>query len=135
MGNETKSPIVAALKRANIMRKQTAIELVRIIRCAIGSETYCLEMSSVDSVAEASLIQRFNQTTKNEQVGIISIETGDVPVYRLCDRLDRQVVETADRQHVVILKSSFGRWAIQVDSVSRVTQVRVDQIEIGRAHV
>lgn len=110
------------------MRKQSSVELVRIIRCGIGSETYCLEMSSVDSVAEASLIQSFDQASDNGQIGIITTENGDVPVYRLSERLSREVIETADREHVVILKSSFGRWAVQVGSVSRVTQVRVDQI-------
>ncbi len=110
------------------MRKQSTVELVRIIRCGVGAETYCLEMSSVDSVAEASLIQRFEHAADNGQVGVIATETGDVPVYRLAERLSRDVVEKADREHVVILKSSFGRWAIQVGTVSRVTQVRVDQI-------
>lgn len=104
------------------------IDSMRIIRCGLGAETYCLEMSSVDSVGEAALVERFASPTETGQVGTLLSNDESVPVFSLAHRLARPQTHVNAREHLVLLKTSLGRWALLVESVSRVLQIRLDQV-------
>lgn len=102
----------------------------RIIRCGIGSEAYCLEMSSVDSVGEASLVHWLPVSTDDGQVGTVVLGRDHVPVFSLAHRLGRPHLNGDERQHIVLLKTSLGRWALLVESVSRVLQVNLAHVHL-----
>ncbi len=104
------------------------IDSMRIIRCGLGTETYCLEMSSVDSVGEAALVERFEAPTASGQIGTLVVNEESLPVFSLAHRLDRPQTHSDSREHLVILKTSLGRWVLLVESVSRVLQIRLDQV-------
>ncbi len=110
--------------------------LVGIIRCRVGTEAYCFEMSCVASVHQGiNLIPAENPATNGILGWIRSSNKEDIPVFRLADRLQpsfgTRSLNTSGslrRQHIVVINSALGQEGYLVDSVSRVLSVSVDQM-------
>lgn len=110
--------------------------LVGIIRCRVGTEAYCFEMSCVASVHQGINLIPAENPAENGILGWVrSSNKEDIPVFRLADRwqsaLGTSSLNTPDslrRQHIVVINSALGREGYLVDSVSRVLPVSVDQM-------
>ncbi len=94
---------------------------IRLIRCFVGSESYCLRMSEVLSLERSDRLQR--NPTRGEPLGWLLADTGDVPVFGLAEMLGRP--HSTTRGPIVVLHAG---WALMVDRVSRVLAVRPEDL-------
>ncbi len=118
----------------------TATNTLQFIRCALGHETYGLDMSWVQS------IQRIDNLLINEDVeidhtgfiGWLPYNEGDIPVFSMASRLGHLPTPDKDSTHqrIIILPAPTpindkpnikGQpWGLLVDQVSRVIEVPGD---------
>ncbi len=104
--------------------------VLHLIRCHIGAEAYCFEMSSVASVCQATTVRSGPQIAPDAAIGWVT-SPGDenVPVFRLADRLDQTTpVTDVRRQHIIVVRTSLGLQGFQVDAVSRVIPVPAEHV-------
>ena len=101
-----------------------------LIRCRIGAEAYCFEMSSVASVCQSVTLRMGPQAAPGAPIGWVAFPgDDDVPVFRLADCLDRtSIADDARRQHIVVVRTSLGLQGFLVDAVSRAMPVSTDDI-------
>ncbi|MFM9964159.1 MAG: chemotaxis protein CheW [Planctomycetaceae bacterium] len=104
---------------------------IGILRCQLSDEAYGFEMSSVASVRHASAMLRPTEAAPREPVGWVAAPgESDIPVYRLADCLNRPVVGTASRQHVVVVNSNLGPQGYLVEAVSRVNSIPAERVHV-----
>jgi chemotaxis signal transduction protein len=99
---------------------------VQLIRCHIGSEAYCFEMSSVVGVYPAVTLRKGPQSAPIGWVASPGDE--DVPVFRLADRLGRTAIADVRHQHILVVHSSLGTQGFLVDAVSRMIPVPAEHV-------
>lgn len=101
-----------------------------VIRCRIGDEAYCFEMSSVVSVRQAITLLRPSLGTPGEPIGSVAVRGfSDVPVCSLSEVLGHpRAVFDVRHQHIVVLQTGHRVQGFLVDSVSRVFAVPADHI-------
>ena len=88
----------------------------RFIRCAVGEETYCLNLAVVASLERVDRLQ--HQFGARPLVGWLPVADTRVPVYSLAARLNRpqNVVQVDNRIIIVNVESSM--YGLLVDQVS-----------------
>ena len=101
-----------------------------LIRCHIGDEAYCFEMSSVVSVCRALSMQAAEAPGAGDPIGWVKSATASIPVFGLAERLGRAMPILHPRQQqIVVIKTSQGLQGFLVDLVSRVISVPVEQVQ------
>jgi len=96
--------------------------ILRYIRCTVGSEIYALDMTSVYSIQRSDNLQ-LEMAANNTQVGWFNIRDASVPVYSLANCLGYTRQTNLTGQRIVLMNALPGTtemWALAVDQVSQV---------------
>ncbi|MCA9067504.1 MAG: chemotaxis protein CheW, partial [Planctomycetaceae bacterium] len=96
---------------------------VEVIRCGVGDEIYCLEMSVVASVMPARDLRSIDSDSPHSPVGVLAYRQNDIPVFDLSALLGRSSAPQRDSQYVVLIKHPSKAFGLRVDSVSRVIRL------------
>ena len=103
-----------------------ATERVQVIRCGIGDEVYCLEMTSVSGVRQADGLRRNPDSEADGLLGWTATSQAEVAVYSLAHLLGRR--SGGAQQHLVLLNGNSDPWALMVEKVSQVISVPPERI-------
>jgi purine-binding chemotaxis protein CheW len=98
-------------------------DILRLIRCGIGQETYGLEMGCVRGIERGDRVQWADNA--DGSVGTLLEEDGNVPVFSLAKLLGRPFQNRGSQLSAILLQVPRP-WALLVDRVSQVSQVATD---------
>ena len=89
---------------------------LRLLRCAAGGETYCLDTDAVRSIERTDLMQL--NPGKDGPTGWLLGTKEEIPVFSLTDRLNLPRTAGDPTGRVIVLQSTLGPWGLLVDRVS-----------------
>jgi chemotaxis signal transduction protein len=101
---------------------------VEVIRCGLGEEIYCLEMSDVKSVMPVGDLRAPGEREDAGVVGMMEFQGEDVPVYDLAAKLNRPAKRAHSGHYIVLISHPLRMYGLRVDSVSRVIRLAPDNV-------
>lgn len=101
---------------------------VEVIRCGVGDEIYCLEMSAVASVMPAGDLRLLEPDEPDSPVGVLTYRQQELSVFDLSALLNLPVESNPDSQYVVLIHHPVQNYGLRVDSVSRVIRLAEDHV-------
>jgi purine-binding chemotaxis protein CheW len=102
----------------------TTKEMVRVLRCSVGDETYGLEMAWVRGLARADQVA--TQGGPDGLAGTLPFRNQDVPVFHLGQRLWGGAPPRTTTGHVILVEQTRQPFGLLVDRVSQAQQVPTD---------
>lgn len=97
----------------------------RVVKCTVGNEKYCLDISFVQSIQQANTVQK--ETSVEGIAGTVHHNGSDVPAFRLDSLLGYNDVTCAAREHVLLLTTDMGKCGLLVSGLSRATELQFEQ--------
>ncbi|HZS44318.1 MAG TPA: chemotaxis protein CheW [Blastocatellia bacterium] len=98
----------------------------RLIRCVVGSETYCLKLDLIRSIERVDRLQR--NFGSGDLVGWVPGNDSKTPVFSLASRLNmtKPMLQLEDR--IIVVSIEDESWGLLVDQVSDVLEVHNEDI-------
>lgn len=96
---------------------------IEVIRCSVGAEIFCLEMSTVVSVMPAGDLRLTHSEEPNSPVGVLAYRQQEIPVFDLSNVLNTPPESQRTSQYVVLVHHPVQNYGLRVDSVSRVIRL------------
>ncbi|HUQ92655.1 MAG TPA: chemotaxis protein CheW [Bryobacteraceae bacterium] len=99
----------------------------RLVRCTVGSETYCIDNDWLDSIQVVENL--YPSRSADGSIGWIRRFDEKVPVYRLADQVYGGASRGPSRQGVImVLRRNDRLWALLVDKVTAGGDVAADRV-------
>lgn len=109
-----------------MLTRTKSIEYLQMVCCAVGSETYGLDMSLVRGVQGAEAIR---QASVGERLaGWLPTNRGDLPVVRLSSRLGRRSAGYDPEDQILVLDSRLGPFGLMIDRIRNVVNLTGENI-------
>ncbi|MBI4748484.1 MAG: chemotaxis protein CheW [Acidobacteria bacterium] len=99
----------------------------RLIRCAVGTQTCCLELALVQSVQRAELMQP-NLSEAGPIGWLPGKNQSSIPVWRLATRLGLPADPKNQTGSIMVLHHKSHPWALMVDRMMGIVDAPVDTI-------
>lgn len=108
------------------MNKENSPRVRRLVRCAVGNETYCIDGEWLDSI---QVIENLYPSRSDDgSVGWIRRFDEKVKVFRLADQIYGPGRGIARNGVIMVLRRGEKLWALLVDKVTAAGEVSADRI-------
>ena len=98
-----------------------------ILRIEVAAEEYGVRRENIQSV-QLGMRVRGVSDGEDGRVGILRTTEGELPVYRLSDKLGMDADFPIEIQRVLVLRSEHGLWCLLVDRVSQAEVVSAEKV-------
>jgi purine-binding chemotaxis protein CheW len=105
-----------------------AAKPLRVVKCALGNETFALDMAGIQGIERADLLR--SGSDEDGPLGYLPGPGRGTEVISLARRFGRQSRLVGAHQQVIVHDGPLGPWGLLVDHVSQVMAVARDQVDL-----